>query len=307
MTDLRQIEVFLALAEELHFGHTADRLHLTQPQVSRAVAALESHLGGRLFERTSRQVRLTPLGRRFRHEAEPAYRLLTEALQNARARARDTSQPLRIGFFLSVGGEPLSRLVRAHEARHPGIQISLTNVPYVDPYEPLRRDEVDVLISYLIVDPVEEPDLTTGPAIHHTARVLVVAAGDPLAGRPSLSIEDLAGRRTVARPPRLPRALFDHFVPPATPLGEPIHRTYDLGEGDAYGAAVAAAARGHIVHLSADIFTPLLAHRHDLDLIAIRDLPDIPIGLIWVTARQNAAISALADTAASLSTATPRD
>ncbi|WP_413229183.1 LysR family transcriptional regulator substrate-binding protein [Actinomadura citrea] len=150
----------------------------------------------------------------------------------------------------------------------PGIQISLTNVPYVDPYEPLRRDEVDVLISYLIVDPLEEPDLTTGPAIHHTARVLVVAAGDPLAGRPSLSIEDLAGRRTVARPPRLPRALFDHFVPPATPLGEPIHRTYDLGEGDAYGAAVAAAARGHIVHLSADIFTPLLAHRHDLDLIA---------------------------------------
>ncbi|SNR35958.1 hypothetical protein [Actinomadura mexicana] len=67
---------------------------------------------------------------------------------------------------------------------------------------------------------------------------------------------------------------------------------------------MAAVARGHIVHLSADIFTALLAHRDDLKLIAIHDMPDIPIGLIWVTARQNASIRALADTATSL-TATP--
>lgn len=90
--DLRQLEVFLTLADELHFGHTADRLHLTQPQVSRAVAALERHIGAPLFERTSRRVRLTPLGRRLRTEAEPAYRLLQDALRDARAEARQVGR-----------------------------------------------------------------------------------------------------------------------------------------------------------------------------------------------------------------------
>ncbi|SFO74423.1 MULTISPECIES: LysR family transcriptional regulator [Actinomadura] len=297
--DLRQLEVFLTLADELHFGHTADRLHLTQPQVSRAVAALERHIGAPLFERTSRRVRLTPLGRRLRAEAEPAYRLLLDALRDARAEARQAGGTLRVGFLLPTGGEALSHLIRAYEARHPGRRLSLSNVPYADLYEPLRGNEIDVLISYLILDRDEQSDLTAGPAIDHTARVLVAAAADPLAAKDSISVEDLAGRRTSALPPRFPRVLFDHFVPPATPSGKPIHRTYDLGDDD-YGVMTAAVARGHLVHPSVDAFTSLLTHRHDLKLIPIRDLPAVPIGPIWVTARENARIRALADVAANL-------
>jgi DNA-binding transcriptional LysR family regulator len=60
--DTAEVEVFLVLAEELHFGRTADRLHLPQPRVSRLVASLERRVGGTLFEQTSRRVRLTPLG-----------------------------------------------------------------------------------------------------------------------------------------------------------------------------------------------------------------------------------------------------
>ncbi|WP_242902193.1 hypothetical protein [Actinomadura terrae] len=115
-----------------------------------------------------------------------------------------------------------------------------------------------------------------------------------------MSIEDLAGRRTVARLPGFPRALFDRFVPSATPSGKPIHRTYDLGEHDAYGVATAAAARGHIVHPSVDAYTAQLAPRDDLRLLPIRDLPPMPIGLIWATARETPRIRALADTAAHL-------
>jgi DNA-binding transcriptional LysR family regulator len=298
--DFRQMEVFLTLAEELHFGRTADRLHLTQPQVSRAVSALERNLGAPLFERTSRRVRLTPLGRRFHAKVEPAHRMLRDALHHARAEAHESSGILRIGFPMPAGGEPLSRLIRAFEARHPGNRITLTDVPYPAPYEPLRRNEIDILISYLILDRHDESDLTAGPAIHHTARVLMVAAADPLAARDSVSIEDLAGRRTSAPIPRFPRALFDHFVPPATPSGKPIHRTYDFGENDAYAVVAAAVARGHIIHPSVDAYTALLAHRGDLKLIPIHDLPAIPIGPIWMTARENARIRALADAAANL-------
>ena len=60
--ELREIETFLVLTEELHFGRTAERLYLSQSRVSQTIRSMETSLGGRLFERTSRQVRLTPLG-----------------------------------------------------------------------------------------------------------------------------------------------------------------------------------------------------------------------------------------------------
>ena len=75
--DTAEIEVFLVLAEELHFGRTAERLRLPQPRVSRLVAALERRAGGALFERTSRRVRLTPLGQQLASQLRPAYAQLT--------------------------------------------------------------------------------------------------------------------------------------------------------------------------------------------------------------------------------------
>jgi DNA-binding transcriptional LysR family regulator len=86
--DTAEIEVFLVLAEELHFGRTAERLRLPQPRVSRLVAALERRAGGALFERTSRRVRLTPLGQQLASRLRPAYAQLTAALDEARAAAR---------------------------------------------------------------------------------------------------------------------------------------------------------------------------------------------------------------------------
>lgn len=69
-----QVEGFLILAEELHFGRTAERLYLSQPRVSRLVASFEREIGGALFERTSRQVRLTPRGVRLRDGLQPRLR-----------------------------------------------------------------------------------------------------------------------------------------------------------------------------------------------------------------------------------------
>jgi hypothetical protein len=69
--ELREIEVFLTLAEELHFGRTAERLHLTSSRVSQVVRSLETRLGGALFERTSRRVRFTPLGKQLQRTVHP--------------------------------------------------------------------------------------------------------------------------------------------------------------------------------------------------------------------------------------------
>ena len=71
--ELSEIRVFLGLAEELHFGRTAERLHITPSYASQLIRRLETRLGGRLFDRTSRRVRLTPLGERLLVTLGPAH------------------------------------------------------------------------------------------------------------------------------------------------------------------------------------------------------------------------------------------
>lgn len=94
--NLREIECFIAVADELHFGRAARRLHLAQPSVSESVRSLERQVGGPLFDRTSRSVVLTDLGRAFLGDARDAYGDLVAAFDRARslagARARTTSR-----------------------------------------------------------------------------------------------------------------------------------------------------------------------------------------------------------------------
>jgi DNA-binding transcriptional LysR family regulator len=289
--DTAEIEVFLVLCEELHFNRTADRLRMPQPRVSRLVAALEHRVGGALFERTSRRVRLTPLGERLLDQVQPAYARLTAALADARTAARETTGVLRIGFTATASSEPLTRLVEAFEARSHRHAV-MDVVSNFDPYSALRRGELDVLVNWLAVD---EPDLTAGPAIAYQDRVLAVARTDPLAARPSVSVEDLAGRDVALMIPGFPRALYDAIIPPRTPSGRDIPRTQPVRS---IHELVSLVARGRIVHPTA-AGIPMLG-RDDITLVPITDLPPLPLGLIWVTAHDNARIRALAETARSL-------
>jgi DNA-binding transcriptional LysR family regulator len=284
--DASEIEVFLTLADELHFTRTAQRLHLPQPRVSRLVASLERRVGGALFERTSRRVVLTPLGQRLRDRIGPAWSEIQAALEEARAAARDTGGSLRLGCLVTMAGPALTRLVGEYCARYPGCELTLHTVETKDPYAPLRRGDIDVLVSYLVVD---EPDLTAGPAFCYRDRVLHMASGHRLATRESVSVEDLADEEMHENAPTFPAALYDAIVPPATPSGRPIRRTYPWKDDEDVFTAV---ARGRIVH--SGMAGTALTTRPDIAQVPIRDLPPMPMGLIWCTARENARIRALA-------------
>ena len=216
---MAQAEAFLAVAEELHFGRAADRLHVSQPRVSRLIAALERQVGGALFERTSRRVNLTPLGEQFRGELSAAYAQLQAALDHAKRAAREAAGQLRIGFTNTTEGPALSRLVAVFEARHPGSQVTLQEVPVTDAYSALRAGEIDVLIHWLVVD---ERDPTPGPAIDGQDRVVAVAVSHPLARRQTVSVEDLAGQPAARPPAAFPPALWEALVPANIPSGKPI-------------------------------------------------------------------------------------
>ena len=290
---MAQAQAFLAVAEELHFGRAADRLHVSQPRVSRLIAALERQVGGILFERTSRRVTLTPLGQQFYGELDAAYAQLQAALDHARRTASEAAGQLRIGFTTTTEGPALSRLVAVFEARHPGCKVTLHEVPVAGPYPALRAGEIDVLIHWLIVD---EPDLTIGPAIGHQERVVAVAVNHPFARQETVSVEDLAGQ-PVARPPAaFPPALWEAFVPANTPSGKPIPQAHEIRS---HHEAMALAARGLIIHPTT-ASTAQLLRRDDIVLVPITDLPPIRLGLIWRSVCYNARIRALATAARSI-------
>jgi DNA-binding transcriptional LysR family regulator len=297
--DIAEIEVFLVLAEELHFGRTAERLHIPQPRVSRLVSALEHRIGGTLFERTSRRVRLTPLGRRLLGQLQPVYGQLVAALEDGRAAARMTEGVIRIGFSPTSNMAALTRLTGAFEDRHPGCRAVLEGVSNLDPYSRLRCGELDVLVNWLAVD---EPDLTVGPVLEYRERVLAVASIDPLAVRRSVSVEDLADCEFALMVPPFPPALYDAIIPPRTPSGREIRRTQQV---HSIHELVALVAQGRIVHSTA-AGIPMFS-RDDIALVPITDLPPLPLGLIWCTAHDNARIQALAATVRALRGADSRD
>lgn len=290
--DLHEVRVFLALADELHFGRAAQRLTLTPSRVSQVISKLERSLGGRLFERTSRSVRLTPFGERFLASVRPAYQELEAALNGVRELAAGTAASLRVGFTSTVDGPALSRLTEAFQARHPGCRVSMHEVPVCDPYAPLRRDEVDVVANWLVI---RDTDLAAGPAIAYYDRVLAVSRRHRLAGRAWVSLDDL-GEETIADPPpSFPAGLIDELFPPRTPSGRPIRRVrvprspYEI---------IARVASGEIVQLTMAHLTFL--RRDDLALVPVRDLAPMPLGLISARNRMNAGVRALAEIARSL-------
>ncbi len=173
---------------------------------------LESRLGVKVFERTSRRVRLTPAGEELRRNLVPALAALDQALAETSELSRAVRGLLRIGFVLTTEGPALSRLIAAFQTRYPACEVRLQEVETFDAYRVLRRGDIDVLCNWLAVD---EPDLTAGTAFAHYQRALAVAATHRLASKSTVSIEDLADEEVALLPPSTPRAVYDLHRAPA--------------------------------------------------------------------------------------------
>ena len=290
--ELRELRIFLALADELHFGRTAERLGISQPGVSEAVRVLESRLGVKVFDRTSRRVRLTPAGEQLKRSLAPALAAVDQALAHTSQLSRAVRGLLRVGFVLTTEGPALSRLVAVFQARYPACEVRLQEVETFDAYRALRRGDIDVLCNWLAVD---EPDLTAGTAFAYYPRALAGAATHRLAGQAAVSVEDLADQEVALLPPTVPAAVYDLLVPLSTPSGRPIRRTQPA---QTINEILSLVARGRIVHPTSS--TVPIFNREDILLLPIDDLPPLPLGLVWRTSRENPRIRALNEVAGSM-------
>ncbi|HEV2637816.1 MAG TPA: LysR substrate-binding domain-containing protein [Actinocrinis sp.] len=194
--DLRTLNYFVAVAEELHFGRAAARLHISQPPLSRAVKQLETDFGCELLIRSPSGVSLTAAGSSLYEEARG---LLAQA---DRLRARVTAAAGGGGDSLSIGtlgdsAEPAgTRLAAAFRHHHPGVRVHIREADLTDPTVGLRTGLVDVALTRLPFD-------DAGISVHVLRSDpvgVVLRTGDPLAHRAGLRLSDLADRRWFRLP-----------------------------------------------------------------------------------------------------------
>jgi DNA-binding transcriptional LysR family regulator len=192
--DLRLVEYFVAVAEELHFGRAAERLHIAQPSLSQQIRRLEEMVGVALLERSSRSVRLTEAGEELLREG----RALLSQARRATRRARAAGAPnLTVGFFGSAASELLPEVLREFAERKPSFAVSVRELRFGE-LDAVADGQVDVAFTRLTPGQLDL-DLEV-EVISEEPRLVAVAARHPLAARRSLSFADLAAESFIINP-----------------------------------------------------------------------------------------------------------
>lgn len=207
---LRQLQYIVVLSEELHFGRAAERLNISQPPLSASIRQLEEDLGVALFERTSRQVRLTAAGRVF---AERARRML-EDLQHgtalARAIAASPAGAVRVGFVPSMVFLGLPSILGAFTRACPGVQLELREMNSAAQLDALLEGRLELGFVHQFSLPGE--DGLEGFRITRQPFVCCLPADHPLARRESVSLAELGREPLILFARERAPAFHDHVL-----------------------------------------------------------------------------------------------
>ncbi|MDA7415654.1 LysR family transcriptional regulator [Xenophilus arseniciresistens] len=205
--ELRVWRQFLAVAEELHFGRAAQRLHLTQPPVTQAIAQLEQTLGVRLFDRTRRHVALTPAGEALLPEVRELLARAQALPVSARAAAAGEVGRVRLAFVSTVGFERLPTWVRDFHAQSPGVSLELVEATGDVQLEAFARGEIDT--GLMLHSPGQAPLGLSHLAVSQEPLVLAVPARHPLARAPRVALAQVLAEPLVMFPRRILPSLHD--------------------------------------------------------------------------------------------------
>ncbi|MGN9916350.1 LysR family transcriptional regulator [Micromonospora palomenae] len=292
MLERHEVETFLTLAEELHFGRTAERLRVTTGRISHVVKKLERRIGAPLFERTSRVVRLTPIGHRLADYLRPLVAGMEDAVRRAVEAGRGVTGELRVAFLGEWTAPVLLRAVNLFRERHPDCEVHVHEAQLANSRSSLVDGSIDVLIAAYPFD-----GMANGPALLSEGRVLAVATGHPLAGAESVSLEVLADHPVVQYPAVTSAEFKRDRTPDRTPSGRPVPRG---PVGNTFSEMLSLVAMGRGV-LPVGEHTRRYYPRPDVAYVPIHDAPPIRRGPVWLetntTERVREFVRAAADSA----------
>ncbi|MBR7939083.1 LysR family transcriptional regulator [Burkholderia cenocepacia] len=196
MLDIRQLQYFIAVAEEEHVGRAAERLHISQSPLSRQIAQLEEKLGLTLFERSQQRIRLTRDGRTFLSEAHAFLRHANRLESLARRLGRGDEGGLCIGYLeTATHSGVLPRALKTLRAERPSVHIALYNYPCAAQLEGLRERSLDIA---LVTEPPapDDPELDSTMVLNDPM-LLALPDGHPLAKKKTLVADDLAAQAWI--------------------------------------------------------------------------------------------------------------
>lgn len=209
--NLRQLRYFVAVAEELHFGRAAVRLHISQPPLSQQIRNLEEILGVTLFTREKKRIELTFAGQVFLDSARKLLEQSQLAIHTARRAAKGEVGTLAIGYASSIPFTGLiGRVVREFRSQRPDVQLRIREMRAVDQIKALVERDIDIGFA-------REPLLQTHPqvesrCVYHEAFVLAVPAEHPLSHKPSVRLTELRHESFVLYPRDCGTVLYDQVI-----------------------------------------------------------------------------------------------
>ncbi|WP_046867254.1 LysR family transcriptional regulator [Microvirga massiliensis] len=272
--DLRKLECFVAVARMLHFGRAAEFIGVRQSVVSESVKALEQALGGKLLERTSRRVTLTPLGETFLVDIQPSVMALKTAIGDARRRAQGRSMELTIGYLGGGFYELSSGIVAEFQRRRPDVKLRFLELNYLNQGSAVVHGLADVAVVRL---PLPNAGLVRGAILFRDARLLVVSENHRLAGHGLVDPEELQHECMAQLPPGyVSDGWTTYHFPTTTPQGRRI----------AAGPEITTVREGLLAVAAGDCVMTLSARARDyfthpgIAFVEL-DLPPIENALAW--------------------------
>jgi len=208
--ELRHLRYFVAVAEELHFGRAAARLHMAQQPLSRQIRQLESELDVSLFQRTKRTIRLTEAGEAFWEEAQKTLRQAERAIAVAQRVSRGEAGSLQIGFTGPILNSVLPTIVRQFKARYPDIHLELNRLSTMEQIDALLNQNIQV---GLLHPPINTPSLAQ-EVIYQEPLIVAIPEGHPLShhSSESISVKALANEPFILFPRKVGPTLYDAII-----------------------------------------------------------------------------------------------
>jgi DNA-binding transcriptional LysR family regulator len=195
--EISQLRAFLAVAEELHFGRAAERLHIAQPPLSRIIKQLERELDTRLLDRTTRSVKLTSSGQALIAPATEVIDALRRAEEAVRLADDGESGLVRIAFAGVSTHQLVARLARLVRSQRPGIQLELSSQNFAQPaMTKLVQGDTDIAFGRWDVIPAD----IASRVVMHDSLAIALPDTHPLAGARRLSIARLSGEGFISLP-----------------------------------------------------------------------------------------------------------
>jgi len=185
--ELRHLRCFLAVAEELHFARAAEKLHIEQSPLSRAIKDLEEEFGTQLFVRTTRSTRLTRAGKLFLEHVRRIFTALQQARDSIKAAANGFDGQLRVALSDGITPSRLPTLLALCRKEEPEVEIRFFEVPLVQQIKGLHDDLYDA--GFLLSDEVD--DGITALPVWHDALMVAVPARHPILTHKRIPLEEL--------------------------------------------------------------------------------------------------------------------